>query len=73
MNTPQSIDWERIARREGWEVVEFDPNPTHDDAPVQPCLFHRDQDRIWPIDDWEGAARDLGIDDDEAREILAAA
>lgn len=73
MSPLEPIDWEAVARREGWEVVEGDPNPTHDDAPIAPCLFHRHQDRIWPLGDWKGAARDLGIDDDEAREIMSRA
>ncbi len=60
------IDWEATARKAGWTWVEIDPN-TKERVHNEPCLYHEDQDRIWPQDDWEGALRDLGFsEDDEA-------
>jgi hypothetical protein len=58
MNTsPQSVDWEAVARREGWTKEPFIFGGF--------ILFHRNLDRLWqPADDWEGAARNLGIGDD---------
>lgn len=55
-------DWESAARDAGWHVVDLDPNPTHEDALQEPCLFHEEQDRIWPLNDWRGACEDLNIE-----------
>lgn len=56
------IDWETIAKREGWKAVEKDPNPIDGSDAVGACLYHEDQDRIWTLGDWKGAACDLGYD-----------
>ena len=49
------VNWEAVARRHGWLEVN-DGGKRY--------LSHRNLDRVWPLDDWEGAARDLGIGDD---------
>jgi hypothetical protein len=49
--------WKQFAQEIGWTEVERDPNP---DGPQSPTLYHEDLDRVWPLGDWEGAARDLG-------------
>lgn len=59
---PKAINWKAIAKREGWAKVAADPRPEY--AHEGPCLWHEDQERSWPLGDWEGAARDLGIGDD---------
>ena len=56
------IDWETIAKREGWKEVEADPRPEW--SHTGPCLYHEDQERAWPLGDWKGAACDLGVDPD---------
>lgn len=51
------IDWEATARKAGWDLGSEEPHGA--------VLIHKEQDRIWPPGDWEGAARDLGIDPDD--------
>lgn len=58
-DTSQAIDWEKIARDNGWSVVDLDPSPHRIHS--EPCLYHEQLDRIWPLGDWEGAVRDLGL------------
>lgn len=49
------IDWEATAKAHGWKEVE---NP--DDGPI---LWHEKLERFWPVDDWEGAANDLALEE----------
>lgn len=58
------IDWEKMAKANGWVEVSQDPHRGAEDYDG-PCLYHEDQDRVWPLGDWEGAARDLGLDEDD--------
>ena len=60
--------WEQLARANGWSVESNDPNPDYAEAAKTsgPCLYHAGLDRIWfPVDDWEGACRDLGLDEED--------
>lgn len=51
------IDFEAMAKAEGWREGKGD----HGEA----ALVHDEQDRIWPVGDWEGALRDLGFEEDD--------
>ena len=53
------IHWEGMARVAGWKWVAQDPRGYDNGIP---CLYHAEQERSWPLGDWEGAARDLGLD-----------
>jgi len=57
------IAWEATAQKAGWIKVACDPSPDRNDD--GPCLFHEKEDRAWPLDDWEGALRDLGFDEND--------
>lgn len=51
--------WQTLAQANGWTVVMQDPE-TGNRGPV---LYHEELDRVWPAGDWEGAARDIGLDE----------
>lgn len=57
------INWEATALKNGWTKVEIDPS--EDRTNNDPCFYHEDQDRVWPLDDPEGAVRDLGYDEND--------
>ncbi len=65
---PEFSTWEDAARSQGWVEVEFDPRPewAKEDG-YKPCLYNEDQERSWPLGDWEGAARDVGIEPHEVK------
>ncbi len=56
--------WEQLAKENGWRDTAADPRPD-DNAREFPCdtLRHDDLGRDWPDHDWEGACRDLGLDE----------
>lgn len=60
------MDWEALARANGWVEVERDPDES---GPQEPCLHHEELDRVWPLGDWEGAARDLGLDEGDFADL----
>jgi hypothetical protein len=57
-------EWKTRAIANGW--IEMKSNPVMEDD--VPRLYHAETDRIWPLDDWEGALRDLGFDENEVME-----
>lgn len=50
-------NWKALAEAHGW--VEAHENG-------EPCLAHEELNRIWPLGDWEGACRDIGLDEGDA-------
>ncbi len=48
----RQIEWKELARRHGWDEAIIEN---------EPCLVHRDLDRCWPLPDYEGACRDIGL------------
>lgn len=60
-----TANYEQIARENGWTVVDKDPGGWTD----QPCLYHPQQDRVWPLGDWKGACEDLGLLDAQGQYI----
>jgi len=61
-------DWEEAAYQAGWRKVEHDPRPEW--SHLGPCLYNADQERAWPIGDWQGAAEDVGVDEPYQREVF---
>lgn len=55
--------WRRLAIEHGWLRVDHDPrSKAPRPATEDPRLYHARLDRIWvPADDFEGAARDIGL------------
>lgn len=56
---PGRAAWKEGAIAAGWKRADEDPN-RGEGEPARPVLLHEGQDRVWPLADWEGAARDLG-------------
>lgn len=53
-----AADWKALGEALGWiELADH--------------LFHAELDRVWPNGDWEGACRDLGLDEDDFAELCA--
>lgn len=65
-NAADAEAWREAGRLTGWAEVARDPSPGR--VFEGPCLYHADQDRVWPLGDWEGAVRDLGYT--SAREAI---
>jgi hypothetical protein len=61
-----AAEWKHMALALGW--VEVDRDPQGGD---EPCLIHEELDRVWPAGDFEGAVRDLGLDDADFEEFAA--
>lgn len=57
-NAADAEAWREAGRLTGWAEVARDPSLER--VFEGPCLYHADQDRVWPLGDWEGAVRDLG-------------
>lgn len=58
-------NWQVMAQAHGWQEVAHDPESTDD----VPCLHHEELNRIWPLGDWEGACRDIGLDEEDLAEF----
>lgn len=56
-------DWEALATDNGW-AIGIDSRPEWADG--EPCLYHVVLERSWPLGDWEGACRDIGLDETDA-------
>lgn len=68
MTALTAAEWKHMALALGWVEVDRDPDPEGEDGP---CLFHEELDRVWPAGDFEGAVRDLGLDEADFEEFAA--
>jgi len=57
---PENPDfWPALAVRLGWRLVAVDPAPGGTRVLDGPLLWHPELDRVWPMDDPEGAVHDV--------------
>lgn len=64
----KKANWRAIAWAHGWRIVREDPRGY---SLGRPCLYHAEQERAWPLGDWEGAARDIGLTEDDHDDATA--
>jgi hypothetical protein len=59
------IDWQKTALKNGWIVLE--KSRQNDDGYTDRAgdLWHEGLDRMFPTGDWEGAVRDLDLDEED--------
>lgn len=57
MTAQNTAEWRRMALEAGWLVTTSE-------------LAHPELDRSWPLGDWEGACRDIGLDEEDLQKPI---